>query len=258
MTSRVRLTILPSGRDEDVTASDFLKQVSALRDLIMLSAHASSDLEARVVDLSHSSPATIELQATWRSNRQPLNVDSYFGSVRSVVEDGAAPRELGRPVFDALKEFVSVIGKGVSRATLQIGSQKIEIEQQARQRVEAVIEPDYTIEGEADGMLEAVSVHGKRNQFVLYPIIGPSRVNCYFSEEMLDRVKPALGRYVIVKGQLKYRWRDRFPTECRAGDIEILDEADQPEIRDILAFAPDATGGKASEDFVREIRGGWR
>jgi hypothetical protein len=258
MTARVKLTIHASGNDaNDVMASDFLKQVSALRDLVLLSVHDHKDVDAKIVGLSRNSPATIELEAFWRQDKRPLDVDAYFDRVRSVLENGKAPKELGRAVFDTLKEFVSVVGNGVRESVLQIGDRQIHIEHQARQRLESVIEPDYTVEGTIDGMLEAVNIHGNRNQFVLYPVIGPSRVNCYFPEEMLNDVRPVLGKYAIVTGKMKYRWREKFPFEARASYLEQVSESDQPNLSEIIGIAPDATGGERSEDFVKELRSGW-
>jgi hypothetical protein len=258
MTAKVKLTIHASGNDaNDINAADFLKQVAALRELVLLSVRDSGAVEAKIVGLSRNSPATIELEAFWRADQRPLDVDSYFAALRSVIDHGDAPRELGRAVFDTLKEFVSVVGKGVRESVLQIGGNEIRIEHQARQRLEDAIEPDYTVEGTVDGMLEAVNIHGDRNQFVLYPIIGPNRVNCYFPQEMLDQVRPNLGRYAIVTGKLKYRWREKFPFEARATHLEHVSEAEQPYLPDVIGIAPDATGGERSEVFVKGIRGAW-
>jgi hypothetical protein len=258
MTAKVKLTIHASGSDaNDVTAADFLKQVAALRELVLLSVRDTSAVEAKIVGLSRNSPATIELEAFWRADQRPLDVENYFAAVRSVLDHGSAPRELGRAVFDTLKEFVSVVGKGVRESVLQIGPNEIRIEQHARQRLEAVIEPDYTVEGTIDGMLEAVNIHGNRNQFVLYPVIGPARVNCYFPEEMLNELRPILGKYAIVTGKMRYRWREKFPFEARATHLEQVNEADQPYLPDIIGIAPAATDGERSEDFVKEIRSGW-
>jgi hypothetical protein len=258
MTAKVKLTIHASGNDaNDVNAADFLKQVAALRELVLLSVRDSSAVEAKIIGLSRNSPATIELEAFWRADQRPLDVDRYFSAVRKVLDRGDAPRELGRAVFDTLKEFVSVIGRGVRESVLQIGESEIHIEPQARQRLETVIEPDYTIEGTVDGMLEAVNIHGNRNQFVLYPIIGPNRVNCYFPEEMLDQIRPNLGKYAIVTGKLKYRWREKFPFEARATHLEHVSESEQPYLPDVIGIAPDATNGERSENFVKEIRSAW-
>lgn len=258
MSARVKLTIYASGGDGDVAASDFLKQVAALRELVLLSVHDADAVEAKIVGLSRNSPATIELEAFWRYDQKKLDVSDYFTAVQDVFEAGAAPKEFGRKTFDTLREFVSVIGKGVRESVLQIDDRKIVIEQYARQRVENVIEPDYTVEGTIDGMLEAVNIHGNRNQFVLYPVIGPTRVNCFFPDDMLDKVRPVLGKYAIVSGQLKYRWRENFPFEARASELEEANENEQPALSEIIGIAPNATGGERSEDFVRDIRGGWR
>lgn len=258
MTARVKLVIHPAGSDtSDVNAGDFLLQVSALRRLVLLSVHDSNAVEAKIVGLSRNSPATIELEAFWRQDQRPLEIDRYFSAVRSVFERGEAPKELTRAVFDTLKEFVGVIGKGVRESVLEIGEQQIRIEHQARLHVEEAIEPDYSVDGTVDGMLEAVNIHGNRNQFVLYPVIGPTRVNCYFPDDMLDQVRPVLGNYAIVSGMMKYHWREKFPFEARATKLETVSEIDQPYMPDLIGIAPEATGGQRSEEFVKEIRSAW-
>ncbi len=118
-------------------------------------------------------------------------------------------------------------------------------------------EPDYSVEGTVDGMLAAMNVHGNRKQFVLYPVVGPTCVNCVFPDGMLDEVRPILGKYVIVSGIVKYKWRKKFPFEVRAARIDPVSESDQPYLPDIIGIAPDATGGESSEDFVKEKRSSW-
>lgn len=256
--SRVKLTIHPSGGDEkDVLAGDFLKQVTALRDLVLLSVTDGAAVDTKIVGLSRNSPAAIEIAPFWKADSKPIGMASYFESIGVVLDKGLAPRNLGRPVFDALKEFVSVIGKGVRTATLQVGDQIVEVNAEAKRRVEDVFEPDYSAEGSIDGMLEAVNIHGNRNQFALYPVVGPSRVTCFFTQDMFGEIQPALGKYAIVNGELKYRWREKFPFEARVIAIETVDEADQPNFDTIRGLAADATRGKPSEEFVRDIRSGW-
>jgi hypothetical protein len=74
---------------------------------------------------------------------------------------------------------------------------------------------------------------------------------------MLDEVRPILGKYVIVTGAMKYRWREKFPYEARANRLEQVSESDQPYLPNLIGMAPNATGGERSEDFVKELRSAW-
>src|SRR5690606_4181324 len=106
--------------------------------------------------------------------------------------------------------------------------------------------------------LEAINVHGKQNTFALYPVVGASRISCKFDDALLGQVRPALGKYVVITGELKYRWREKFPYEAKANAIKVLDDwEDQPSFTEILGMAPNATGGVPAEEFARKARLGW-
>jgi hypothetical protein len=254
----VTVVIRPAGGDDyALPAADFVKQVEALRQLLALS-DPSGVAEARIIGLHMNSPATISLNAVGREN-VPMDLSGFFGGLETVALGGPAPRDFGRPVFDAFRDFASVVGRGVSSATIQVGGKTIVIDVAARKNIEAVFGPDESSEGSLDGMLEAINVHGKSNTFALYPIVGASRVSCKFEEGLLAQVRPALGKYVVIGGELKYRWREKFPYEARANRIEILSGwDDQPSFSSILGLAPNATGGLLSEEFVRNERHGWQ
>lgn len=253
---QVSVVIRPTGGDDhSLSAADFIKQIDALRQLLSLAEARGTD--ARIVRLHMNSPATIVMEAIG-ADEAPVDISSFLAGLEAVAIGGEAPREFARPVFEAFRDFVSVIGKGVRSATIQSGSHKIEIDIEARKRIEAVFGQDTSSEGNIDGMLEAINVHGKRNTFALYPVVGSSRVTCLFDDKLLPNIRPALGKYVAIEGELKYRWREKFPYEARAHKIVVLDDWDsQPSFADVLGLAPDATGGLPSEEFTRKERHGW-
>jgi hypothetical protein len=250
--ARVSLTIHPSGGDDQpLNASDFLKQVDSLRQLLTMSAAGGE--EPRILRLQMNSPATVVLEAAARNDIGP-----FFNGLREIALKGTAPEVFDRPVFEAFRDFAGVIGRGVRTAVLETYDYQIEIDVAARRNIESVFGADTSSEGTVDGMLEAINIHSKTNTFALYPVVGAARVNCKFSDEMLPLVKPALGKYVVIQGELKFRWRERYPHEARAVKIEILPDWDeQPKFEDILGMAPLATGKVPSEEFVRNIRSGW-
>lgn len=256
--SLVSLTIHPSGGDDHaLLASDFIKQLDGLRQLLTFAA-SGGDVDARILRLQMNSPATVVLEAYRADEPSPVNVRSLFQGIKDVAIGGIAPPGFSRPVFEALREFAGAIGKTVKTAVLEAAGETIVIDVEARRRIEAVFGSDVVADGSVDGMLEAINIHSKTNTFALYPVVGPSRITCKFPDELLPSVKPALGRYVLVFGELRYRWRDPHPYEARANRIEILPNfEDQPRFSDILGIAPHATSDMRSEEFVRNIRNGW-
>ena len=211
--NRIRLTINPSGgEDGPVLVSDFLKQVDSLRRLVGY-ASALDDADARIVGLSMNSPASIEMESWSPHAEQGICLAPFFHDIRSIVASAEAPKSFSREVFDTLKDLASVVGRGVNSVLIQSSSDEITIDLEARQRIEAVFGQDYSQEGTIDGMLEAVNIHGKANNCALYPVVGPTRVSCRFDDGLFSKIKPALGKYVLIEGMLKYRWREAFPHE---------------------------------------------
>ena len=256
--NRILLTIMPSGGDDGpIEVSDFLKQVDALKRLVNFAA-VSGDVDARVVGLSMNSPACIELEACRPKSNEKVYLNAFFHDVYNVVESGATPISFSREIFDAVKDFASVVGKGVSSSIIKTANDEIRVDITAKDRIDGIFGRDYARDGTIDGMLEAVNIHGKVNNCALYPITGPNRVSCRFEEKLFKQVRPALGRYVLVDGSLKYRWRDKFPHEATISRLEVLPKwEDQPTFAEILGLAPEATGGLVSEDFSKAARNGW-
>lgn len=249
----MEIVIHPSGGDDlPLPAADFVRQMDALRQLLTHAGHAT---ETRILKLHMNSPATVVMDALG-AHDSPLNLTRFFDGIDAIASRGEAPPEFGRPVFDALREFASAIGKGLRRAILSLAGREIVFDIAAKRRIEEVFGPDTSSEGSLDGMLEGINVHGKSNVFALYPVVGPTRVTCKFDSDMLPGIRPALGKYVSIQGVLKYRWREKFPYEATASKLEIMDD-NQPSFLDILGLAPEATGGVPSEDFIKNVRHGW-
>ncbi len=252
MGKAVSLTIHPSGGDtEPLSAADFVKQVDAVRQLLALA--SPSGFETRIVKLQMNSPATVVLEAP-----EADDIGGFLNGLDEVASGGTAPSYFSRPVFETLRVFASAVGSGVRSAEIESEGRRVVVDVEARRRIESVFGLDTSSEGTADGMLEAINIHGKTNAFNLYPIVGATRISCRFKEDMLPSIKPALGKYVAIQGELKFRWRERHPYEALVNKIEILPGWDeQPSFTEILGMAPDAAGGQPSEDFVSNLRSAW-
>lgn len=253
-TKTVSVIITPSGGDQGgLSAADFVKQIDALRELILLSG-LNGDSAPQITRLEMNSPALVVFEAKATSAR----FEKFFADLETVANNGTAPPLLSRSAFDILKNFASPIGKGVGAAKICLPGREIVIDVAARKRIESAFGNDSSSEGTVDGMLEVINVHGKKNAFALYPVIGAKRVTCTFEDHLLDKVRPALGKYVEIKGELKYRWREKFPFEAYATDISVMPEwEEQPSFVDIIGMAPNATGGEQSEEFTLRRRHGW-
>ena len=110
-----------------------------------------------------------------------------------------------------------------------------------------------------DGKLEQINIHNNANTFRIYPSLpGASSVSCKFPHELLDHVQDALGSFVSVSGECFYRPDSAFPYKIKVQEMRVLPPSGElPSLSELRGIAPEATGGKSSEQFVRELRDQW-
>jgi hypothetical protein len=256
----IKLTVVPArGADADLALSDFLTQVGAVQQAIR-QAYAPNDeaLEICIVAVSMNSPITLALEPRLYGQPAEHVTATFISATKDAFQAGRAAKGLGRKFFDALHDLNGVVGKGVAKAIISTEADDVQIDLSTRDRFQSIFESDTITSGSIDGMLEAVNLHNKRNVCNLYPEVGASRIACRFTDDLFDtKVRPSLGKYVQIFGDLKYRWREPFPYEAQVSEIEVLDQDGLPNFADILGMAPNATNGKLSEEFVRERRHEW-
>ncbi len=117
---------------------------------------------------------------------------------------------------------------------------------------------DEVIESAMNGTLEILNVNKNNKLFELYPVIGTQKIICDFPSALLQKAITAIGNYVNVVGEYKYKSGHPYPYYVNVTDIEIYpDENELPSLFDLHGIAPNATNGLSSEDFVKGIRDEW-
>ncbi|MBW3563385.1 MAG: hypothetical protein KY459_01505 [Acidobacteria bacterium] len=110
--------------------------------------------------------------------------------------------------------------------------------------------------GSVEGSLEAVNLH-KDRKCRIYPIIGPTSIDCSFKAEQMDQVLRALAgrKWVRIYGELRYKPRSNFADHIAVDEIEELpDEKDLPKLSDLRNMSPGLTEGKNVRDYLEELR----
>jgi len=223
-----------------------------------------SIIDWQVVDLSHSSPATVVIEPVFPAeltsqenirDRRGEVVSGFFGYMHALASRNEAPEELDRATLGAFKELIAPVNHGRIRTSLSNGAQSMDVVGSVEAVIEAILAPRALATGSVQGRLEFINIHGGRNVFRVYPVVGPDLVECAFPEELLNAARVAVGSDVRVFGQVTYLMRDPFPHSIHVARIEVIpDDAELPSLLDIRGMAPDATGILLSEDFVRELR----
>lgn len=110
-----------------------------------------------------------------------------------------------------------------------------------------------------DGKLEQINIHNNANTFKIYPSLpGVTSVSCKFPQDLLEHVQGALGSFVSVSGECFYRPDAPFPYKITVQEMRALPPSSElPSLSELRGIAPEATGGKSSEQFVRELRDRW-
>lgn len=268
MASTNRITLRIVGRPEDngdVRLGAFLKKIDALRDALRATDRVISDGELlfdyRVVGLSHSSPSTVQLEPVPLemeavADAEPL-VDTFHRAVEGIQEGTSVPEGFD---YFALQKFkrLEPTERDTPAVEISRNGDWLSLSGEWAKNVDTILGPDQYEVGSATGMLQALNVHAGNKKFTIYPTFGEPELRCRFKSDLRDDVVEAVDRYVEVFGTLRYKAGGRYPHGMDARRIEIYpDEAELPTLEDLFGIAPDITGEKPAEDFVRDLRDEW-
>jgi hypothetical protein len=215
----------------------------------------------RVAELSYSSPARIVLE------QQPLpgqpRTDYVVVEALHRIADAFAGKrdlyEIDADLLENVRGLANPVGSKVRTCALMFDDAHFDLTAQVAQLAHAALAVEEECEGSIEGMLEQINVHLGANTFHVYPVVGPKKVACRFPPPLYDDAVSALGRRVQVSGTMRYRARANHPHQVAVKAIEVYPvDRELPDWEDLRGRAPEATGTLNSEDFVRELRDGWR
>ena len=250
----------------DITLGGFLYQLRNLYEALnltdrLLSKSPKATAIYRITDLSHTSPATVEIAATPRSpdfDHTNDILDGLVGSMSQIAKDGTAPNWVDRDLLKRLRDLNGPVGRSVRAARLRRKGRTVELNQLLKAKIELILAPEETFEGSLKGRLEAINLHDQTNTFRIYPPAGASRVTCHFPEELRKAAISALDRNVMVAGVLKYKASAPFPEAIDVREIDVLPDAEElPRLVELKGAAPEATDRQTPAEFVRKLRDEW-
>jgi hypothetical protein len=265
-----RIKIQITGRPEDngdVRVEDFIAELTNVKKALIEVDHAISEdgsdsVYFRVVDLSHSSPASIVLEAVSISQERDtaeLVVNAFINGISQIQEYADAPSDFGYKVLDSFKKLPNGLGSKLGSVVFSSNGASIALTESFVQKLDVIIGSDESETGSITGMVEQINLHKKRKSFNVYPVVGKDSTSCVFPKHLRQRAIEAVGKYVTVYGRLKYKRVDKRPYEIIVKDIEIHPSEDTlPHLSELKGIAPDMLEGKSSEEFIWEIRDEWQ
>lgn len=212
MASTNRITIRLVGVSEeggDLRIGALLKKFDALKAALRATDRVISQgdqlFDYRVVNLSHSSPSTMEVDPVplemEAMGDSTLLVDTFFGVLTGIQESSEIPQGFG---YNDLKNFrkLEPETEAVPEVVISRNGYDLPLAKDWSKRVEVALGPDQYAIGSVTGMLEQLNVHGKNRRFTVYPTFGEPVLRCAFGKELRDDVVQAVDRYVEVTGTL--------------------------------------------------------
>ncbi len=257
------------GRRSDnghVRFSEFLFRLESLRQVLSIieqdiDGAGRSAIVYRVIDLSHSSPASVVLEASPARQQVPQElpaqiVGQFFDTLEYLTSGSKELFDhISYRALEAYKGLVSSPRSKLDRFTISNGQRTVEIDDALEQKVEGLLDDVKTSQGSFNGALESVNLHAEANKFTIYPVAGPTRLSCHFRRDMFPSVVDGLGRNVRVTGSLRFLGTDAFPHSIEVEELEVLPlDKDLPSLSSLRGIAPKATGDKDSVAFVRSLR----
>lgn len=256
-----------AGDCEDLRLDDFLDEMqkvkAALRETERFVSGREPSLYLRIKGLHKSSPAKVILEAVSEADddRADPRYASYVvrtlaTNLRIISKKRRLPTKIDVPVLDSYREMTAPIERHKLDVEIRVGNNAILINKRFREILDSIAGEDEFSYGSVSGKIEAINLHERNRRFIIFPVIGPSRVVGTFRSRDRKRFAEAVDRYVTVYGRLRYKTWDKFPYAINADSITVHDAA-SPGLDALRGIAPDATGGLSSQEFVDRLNDEW-
>lgn len=260
--ARADVTLIVGPDFGDIPAGSFLDAVEhslfILRELdSAISLKRSGTLHWIIGGLSLKSPATVTLQAIPPIEGRdfgPEVVRAYIDGLNQLETDGAAPPFFTEDALEAAGKLGRVRPGPEGRVKVQALGRTVTVTERVSASVSELKARTYAIQGSIEGTLDIVNLHDRR-EFRIYDAIYGLGVPCHFPPELLESVRNGLGKRVSVSGRIRVNQRgDKLLAQVET--LRILPpEEELPKPSDVRGLVPDMTGGRLSEDYLRELWG---
>ena len=263
---RLKVELLgPASENQDVRLESLAQELNAIYSALLavdqkLVSKGKPSAYYRVVNLSHSSPASLVIEAIPTSEEVDLGdriISEFVDGWEQIVVKKQRPARFDRELTNKFRR-IRANAQAVPFIAFSIegDSKRIEIREEEYPSLapEAKPEPKEII-GSIKGHAIVLSFKEGHRRFEVYPIAGPAFVVCHYADELIQEVENASNKWVTVRGKMEYPRGGEYPTAITVESIEVHPrDAELPTLDDLLGIAPDATGTLSSEEFVRQRR----
>lgn len=217
----------------------------------------SGSLDWVITDLKSGSVA-ISAEPRPRQRGKDFGQQVMHSSVlgmHTLEVDGLTPPYLSETGMYRTQKLVKLIGScGITGIRIANTSEAAHLSARASANIDQLLPTNHASIGSVEGQLEAISLHGKSNRFVVYHIRTHKAVTSTFAGGELAKVKRALGQRVLVMGRVEYNSKNE-PLRIHDGVLQIVKPPEHaPTIAEMKGSIPDLIGDLCTEDYIESIR----
>lgn len=259
---------LQSADQADLRLDDFLEQMAtlktALRETERLVSRREPSLYFRIKQLQKSSPAKVVLEAVSDSEQGDDGpryanyvVRSLTTNLRLIVNKKRLPARMDFPALESYRELAAPAEKHHIEVQITAGKNSVTVSREFREILESLVGQDEYSYGSISGRIEAINLHDRNRRFLIFPVVGASKVVGTFRNKDRKSFAGAVDKYVTVYGRLRYKTWDKYPYEIIGDSITIHDAESCPTLEDLKGISPGATGSLTTQEYIDRLGDGW-
>jgi len=252
----------PDTEEGHFLVSVFLKTVERVAGMLRcIDIKAADDkkpsFDLRVIGLSLDSPASVVLEQCLvrpEADRREMAAEQFIEVMES-IESEDADFLYGYELLDRASALTAPVGKQLKTLRISTNGALYDVDPSFREHLAKKMAPEEGCYGVIKGMLEYINIHGKQHVFRIYPDVGPDKVSCVFDMAILADARAAVGQFVEVHGELKYKVVAKYPHEMKVRELKVLAGSTAANLIDARGMFPDLTGDLTTEEYIARVRG---
>jgi hypothetical protein len=153
-------------------------------------------------------------------------------------------------------------GTGATEIRFSTDDRQVVVTPKTSETVHRLLPIKRTAIGSVEGMLEEINIHRRAGskdakfKSAVYHSVTNKAITCLFNDQQMDEVKNALGKRVLVFGQLQKNIAGNT-LRVEMDHLEILENKKRFTLPDMGELeSPDFENAQSTEEYMRTIRGG--
>lgn len=187
---------------------------------------------------------------------------SFITGFENIQFRGISPPYLSEYGLEKLQSMMQLLQKNGAKgfiATSIDDQRSVSVTESGAKTLQDLLPPRREEKGSVEGTLETISIHGSK-KLIIYESLSRKGVTCILrKEESLDLAKEALGKKIVVSGEILFNIKDepvRVMIE-NLRDLRILGLGKKfPTAAQLTGSDPNFTGDLSTDEYIERIRRG--